>query len=113
MRQINLQAHEQNPTWRTEANCRGLDAELFHPERGGDVTGAKTVCLNCPVTEECLAYALVNFEKHGIWGGLSERERRVVRGQLARAGMLQPPRDDIDHGTNAGYSAHRRRITRR
>lgn len=109
MIQVNLQAHEQNPTWRTDAACRGLVTDWFHPERGGDTSQPKAICATCTVTAECLAYALVNFEKHGIWGGLSERERRPLRKRLVSAGLLALPVAPIDHGTNAGYTTHRRR----
>jgi WhiB family redox-sensing transcriptional regulator len=51
----------------------------WFPERGEDVRPAKAVCGDCAVAGECLDYALVNDLKHGIWGGLSERERRRVR----------------------------------
>jgi WhiB family redox-sensing transcriptional regulator len=107
--QVSITAHNDNPHWRNDAACRGLDPNVFHPKRGRDTNGPKDVCGPCPVKTECLAYSLVNFEKHGIWGGLSERERRVIRGQLTRAGKLQPPLLSINHGTSAGYHAHRRR----
>ena len=79
------------------------------PRRGENTGDAKAVCATCSVTTECLSFALVTFEKNGIWGGLSERERRVIRGRLTRQGVLQAPREDIDHGTAAGYFSHRRR----
>ena len=107
--QVNLQAHEQNSTWRDDAACKGLDTTLFHPERGANVKRAKQVCQGCSVVGECLAYALVNYEKHGIWGGMSERQRRDLRAKLTRAGLLSPPLAPIQHGTEAGFSAHRRR----
>jgi hypothetical protein len=108
MSNISVTAHEENPTWRELAACRGLHPDLFHPERGTDTRTPKQVCADCPVTAECLAFALVNFEKHGIWGGMSERERRTLRRNLTRTGVLQPPPRGIDHGTVAGYHAHRR-----
>ena len=49
---------------------------MFFPEKGVSTRDAKQVCRGCDVREECLAYALANDEKFGIWGGLSERERR-------------------------------------
>jgi WhiB family redox-sensing transcriptional regulator len=61
------------------ANCLGVDPSLFFPERGASSTKAKAVCRGCTVREDCLNYALVRGEKHGIWGGLSERERRRIR----------------------------------
>lgn len=66
-------------TWQNEANCLGVDPDLFFPERGASTREAKEVCNNCVVREECLEYAIANSEKFGIWGGLSERERRRIR----------------------------------
>ncbi|HEY3701765.1 MAG TPA: WhiB family transcriptional regulator [Acidimicrobiales bacterium] len=65
--------------WQAQANCMGVDPDLFFPERGGSTREAKEVCRGCVVREDCLEYALANGEKFGIWGGMSERERRRVR----------------------------------
>jgi WhiB family redox-sensing transcriptional regulator len=54
---------------------------LFFPERGASTRKAKAICNACEVKAECLDYAIVNGEKFGIWGGMSERERRRVRRQ--------------------------------
>ena len=59
--------------------------DLFFPERGASTREAKSVCAGCEVKDDCLEYALVNGEKFGIWGGLSERERRRLRRQRALA----------------------------
>ena len=69
--------------WWDEANCLGVDPDLFFPERGASTREAKAVCRGCVVMDECLEYALQNSEKFGIWGGMSERERRRVRRQRA------------------------------
>lgn len=69
--------------WQDQANCLGVDPDLFFPERGASTREAKEVCRGCVVRDECLEYALANGEKFGIWGGLSERERRRVRRQRA------------------------------
>lgn len=66
-------------TWQALGSCRGLDPDLFFPERGASTREAKEVCRGCVVREDCLEYALANGEKFGIWGGLSERERRRLR----------------------------------
>ncbi len=71
-------------SWQRLANCLGVDPDLFFPERGASTREAKEVCRGCVVRDDCLDYALANGEKFGIWGGLSERERRRVR--RARAG---------------------------
>src|ERR687895_94786 len=60
--------------WQEQANCLGVDPDLFFPERGASTREAKSVCRSCEVRLECLEYALANAEKFGIWGGLSERE---------------------------------------
>jgi WhiB family redox-sensing transcriptional regulator len=70
-------------TWQDFANCLGVDPDLFFPERGASTREAKEVCRGCVVREDCLEYALTNGEKFGIWGGLSERERRRIRRQRA------------------------------
>ncbi len=72
----------ERPAWIAEANCRGLDVNLFFPPRGTSTTEAKAVCAACTVTTECLAYALDNYESWGTWGGKSERQRRGMRLQL-------------------------------
>jgi WhiB family redox-sensing transcriptional regulator len=71
--------------WQENANCMGVDPDLFFPERGASTREAKAVCAGCEVRVECLEYALANGEKFGIWGGLSERERRRLRRQRALA----------------------------
>jgi len=71
--------------WRQRANCVGLDPELFFPVRGSSTRDAKEVCRGCVVRGECLEYAVAARERFGIWGGLSERERRRERRALALA----------------------------
>ncbi|MGA3353461.1 MAG: WhiB family transcriptional regulator [Acidimicrobiales bacterium] len=66
-------------SWQRRANCMGVDPELFFPERGASTREAKEVCRGCVVREDCLEFAIANSEKFGIWGGMSERERRRVR----------------------------------
>lgn len=65
--------------WQSRANCAGADPELFFPERGASLAEARAVCAGCTVRTECLDYALAIGEKYGVWGGLSERERRRLR----------------------------------
>jgi WhiB family redox-sensing transcriptional regulator len=66
-------------SWRLEALCAETDPESFFPEKGGSTREAKRVCTGCAVRTECLEFALSNDERFGIWGGLSERERRRLR----------------------------------
>jgi len=65
--------------WQKRALCAQTDPEAFFPEKGGSTREAKKVCLSCDVRSECLEYALANDERFGIWGGLSERERRRLK----------------------------------
>ncbi len=69
--------------WKDLSNCLGVDPDLFFPERGASTREAKEVCRGCEVRIDCLEYALQNGEKFGIWGGMSERERRRIRRQRA------------------------------
>jgi WhiB family redox-sensing transcriptional regulator len=83
---------ESEESWQLYANCLGVDPDLFFPERGASTKEAKAVCRACVVREDCLEYALDNSEKFGIWGGLSERERRRLRRARALARAAQQPR---------------------
>jgi len=65
--------------WQGDALCAQTDPEAFFPEKGGSTRDAKRICTTCDVRGECLEYALQNDERFGIWGGLSERERRKLK----------------------------------
>lgn len=65
--------------WQDRALCAQTDPEAFFPEKGGSTREAKKICLGCEVRSECLEYALAHDERFGIWGGLSERERRRLK----------------------------------
>ena len=69
----------EEPGWQEQALCAQTDPEAFFPEKGGSTREAKRICSGCEVRAECLEYALANDERFGIWGGLSERERRRLR----------------------------------
>lgn len=100
-------------TWRDSALCAQVDNDLFYPEKGGSTRPAKSLCERCEVRQQCLDFAVANDERHGIWGGLSERERRRLRAaKKAPTSPPEPQRRDlkpIDHGTPRGYVTHRRR----
>jgi len=66
-------------SWQASALCAQTDPEAFFPEKGGSTREAKSVCKVCEVKQECLEYALAHDERYGIWGGLSERERRKLK----------------------------------
>ena len=71
---------QDNPlAWQSDSLCAQTDPEAFFPEKGGSTRDAKKICGSCEVRARCLEYALENDERFGIWGGLSERERRKLR----------------------------------
>lgn len=80
-----LTGSEDELRWQDQAACLGMDPDLFFPERGASTRDAKSICNSCPVRVDCLEYALANGEKFGIWGGMSERERRRIRRMRAIA----------------------------
>jgi WhiB family redox-sensing transcriptional regulator len=65
--------------WQEQALCAQTDPEAFFPEKGGSTREAKRVCGRCDVRGDCLSFALAHDERFGIWGGLSERERRRLK----------------------------------
>lgn len=65
--------------WRQQAACKGLDTEIFFPASDDAAGPAKLVCATCPVREECLEWALATRQDDGIWGGLTDNERRRLR----------------------------------
>jgi WhiB family transcriptional regulator, redox-sensing transcriptional regulator len=79
--------------WRDRALCAEVDPELFFPDKGESSRPAKRVCAACEVRAECLQQALDRGERFGVWGGLSERERRVLeRERRVQAGQPGPVR---------------------
>jgi WhiB family transcriptional regulator, redox-sensing transcriptional regulator len=66
-------------SWMGSAACRGVQTEIFYPATVEDAALAKSVCLTCPVRQDCLEYALKVREANGVWGGLTEQERRSVK----------------------------------
>ena len=105
----------QVPEW-PEALCKGPNSALFfRPDdevKGSKaqllrVRSAKMSCEQCVHKDDCLDYALANNETYGIWGGKSESERRTLR--RAKGVMRDRRLKPIAHGTNNGYTMHRRR----
>ncbi len=89
--------------WRELAACRGADLEVFFPERGESAGPARQVCAACPVRQPCLDYAITNRIVSGIWGGLTERERRALRSRWVRAARRE--RDEaVAAASAAGYT---------
>lgn len=87
-------------TWRDLALCAQTDPEVFFPEKGGTTTDAKALCWTCPVQGDCLLDAVERGERYGVWGGLSERERRpLIAGTQALPAWAVPfdaPTGDLD-----------------
>lgn len=73
--------------WSRDAVCLSADAGIFFPEKGGSIWEAKQVCDTCPVTAECLAYALETGQHEGVWGGRSARERKTMRRRAQARGI--------------------------
>ena len=90
--------------WRQQAACHGTDLNLFYPERGESAGPARQVCARCPVRQPCLEYALSNRITHGIWGGLTERERRPLQSRLVQDARRERDRA-IVAADAAGYTA--------
>lgn len=67
-----------NATWRQRAACKGLDPDVFYPSSDEEADEAKAICEICPVRPLCLEHAITFRERDGVWGGLTERERRRV-----------------------------------
>ncbi len=63
--------------WAAQGSCVSSDPDALFV-RGAAQQGAKTVCQRCPVIAECLADALDNRTEFGVWGGMTERERRAM-----------------------------------
>lgn len=89
---------ERPPDWRAQGACTKVDPEIFFPSRSGNAKAARRVCAACPVKAECLEWALTHPRptEFGIWGGTSERQRRVLRAQAK------------GNSTNRGYAGQTR-----
>lgn len=64
--------------WRLNGACRAFDPSMFYPETEAAAAKAKRICEGCDVLLDCRAYAMSSRENSGVWGGLSERERRRI-----------------------------------
>ena len=73
------------PEWMSEAACAQIDSDPWFPEKGGSTREVKKICAACPVQTQCLKYALDHDERFGVWGGMSERERRRLKRDGAAA----------------------------
>lgn len=77
--------------WMLRAKCRGISPTEFFPSDGVGVEVAQQICHDCPVSAECLEYALTNHIEHGVWGGASERERRRILRRRRQAAATSAP----------------------
>jgi WhiB family redox-sensing transcriptional regulator len=79
------------PDW-TGALCAQVDGDLWFPEKGGSTREAKRICAGCDLRAACLEYALKRDDRFGVWGGLSEAERRRLRrGEKQTTDPAPPP----------------------
>lgn len=76
---IKIDSGDNPMAWKIGALCAQIDPDMFFPEKGESTREAKRICLGCDIKNKCLEYALDNGERFGIWGGLSERERRRLK----------------------------------
>ena len=106
--------------WRHRSACLDEDPELFFPIGNTgpailQIEEAKQVCRRCDVREQCLAWALEAGQDHGVWGGLSEDERRALKRRNARARVRTPVSirpDRVSRAGSTGPRGSRRSVTR-
>jgi len=67
------------PAWMDDALCVQVDTELFFPEKGASSRPARSVCRSCLVRKDCLDWSVETGQRFGVWGGMSERQRRKIR----------------------------------
>jgi WhiB family transcriptional regulator, redox-sensing transcriptional regulator len=75
--------------WRQQAACRGADVELFFPSDDAGAGAAKAMCAGCPVRDSCLEWALCTHQDDGVWGGLTDSERRRLRRRRRAAARVR------------------------
>jgi WhiB family transcriptional regulator, redox-sensing transcriptional regulator len=80
-----------NTEWMARGKCKEVAPDVFFPSDGMGVIVAQRICADCPVSGECLEYALENHIDHGVWGGASERERRRILRRRRTAHAVSVP----------------------
>jgi WhiB family redox-sensing transcriptional regulator len=88
-------------------NCRGMDPAVFFADNGATNAIAKRVCVGCPVQNECLEYAVADPSLHGMWGGASYMERRVIRKKRGNVSRMARVKNPAKCGSTSGYNRHR------
>ena len=93
---------ELDPSWRKEANCKGVKTDIFFSQYSLYIDIAKALCQACVVRSECLEYALEKPENHGIWGETSERGRRkILRNRKKEPGAIPENERIYSQASNA------------
>ena len=89
--------------WRRLASCHDTDPAIFYPEPKESPKDAQRTCSTCPVKRTCLLESLRTQERYGVWGGLTERERRKIQRALGRRGIFatKPVSDSLDSFINS------------
>lgn len=84
---IDLKSLPPNPSppdmWQDQAACYGIDPDVFFPISEEEAGPALAYCAVCTIREMCLAWALKNGERYGVWGGLTEQQRRRITRYVA------------------------------
>lgn len=90
-----LPEYDAEHTWMLSGVCRDRDPSFFFPSDGIGVEIARKVCATCPVQTDCLEYALSYRIEHGVWGGVSERQRRRILASR-KVGAVAAPAFPVD-----------------
>jgi WhiB family redox-sensing transcriptional regulator len=83
-----------NELWRLKRACKNMSVNTFFPQNRREFVAAKKICAQCPVSAQCLQYAVENMIAFGIWGGTSEKERNGLIREFAKI-------NGIDHRANS------------
>ena len=99
-----------NDDWRDQAECKGVDPNIFFPGRGDwmAIRIAKTICAECEVRAECLEEAILNNEQVGVFGGTTPYDRRKIRRTRTDLPAIRRFRQRPSWGTENGYKWHLR-----
>lgn len=96
------------PEWMENSNCLDADPETFFPVTQNDSFAAKLICAECPVLAKCALMAIETREQYGVWGGLTEDERKSVRRNPHRLAYFHARLAEILDRSRASRLPHRR-----